>query len=129
MSKILHTIGNGFISFADPESPNEVLKLSNGTQVSRKTGLKTIRSRINLVMPGWAVINPQCNDACQSVPHDDLFQFQMSNLQTTDAASKAALRAKLVSFQAHVLAAFDAGLPSGSLPSPLSTFADVSSEG
>lgn len=125
MSKILHTIGNGFISFADPLSPNEVLKLSNGTQVSRKTGLKTIRSRVNLVMPGWAVINPQCNDICQSVPHDDLFLFQMSNLQTTDAASKAKLRAKLVSFQAHVLAAFDAGLSSGSLPSPLTEFTDV----
>lgn len=121
MSKVYQAIGNGFITFADPMSPANVLRFANTRSKQGQNGVSVVRNKISLVTP-TRISKPGCADECASIPFDRSVTLSLTNAVPKDEVELAALKAELNAFWADVMTAVDASLLSGFLPAISTTF-------
>lgn len=121
MPKVYQTIGNGFITFADPMSPANTLRFANTRSKQGQNGVSVVRNKISLVTP-TRMLQPGCDDGCLSIPFDRSVTLSLTNAVPKDETELVALKAELNAFWADVMKAVDASLLSGFLPAISTVF-------
>lgn len=119
MSKVYQAIGNGFITFADPLLPANVLRFANTRSKQGQNGVSVVRNKVSQVTP-TRMLQPGCDDGCLSIPFDRSITVSITNAVPKDATELAAIKAELNAFWKDVMKAVDQSLLSGFLP-PIST--------